>query len=238
MSRKRNLFGLSAALALGVAACGGGPTTSGDPLSEAEAAVREAFNELLVEATKERLNERFGDTKRRAKIHQQIHAHVKLWRQPFEACIPHAREAARAGIEAGDFAYAGYGAATESWPALLASRDLGRFVRDQTPALAFLAKINMSGFRDALRIVLNWALDGHGILVRSEWDPVQNRYGGLVMIYGTLMSSLIALLIAVPVSFGIALFLFEGEKLVCERVYFDSGTIVRQLAGDRTQGRP
>ena len=104
------------------------------------------------------VNERFGDTKRRAKIHQQIHAHVKFWRQPFDACIPHAREAARAGLEAGDFAYAGYGAATESWPALLASRDLSRFIRDYTPALAFLARINMSGFRDALRVMLNWAL--------------------------------------------------------------------------------
>ncbi|HSC01212.1 MAG TPA: phosphate ABC transporter permease PstC [Burkholderiaceae bacterium] len=50
---------------------------------------------------------------------------------------------------------------------------------------------------------------GLGFLVRAEWDPVQNRYGGLVMIYGTVMSSLIALLIAVPVSFGIALFLTE-----------------------------
>ena len=50
---------------------------------------------------------------------------------------------------------------------------------------------------------------GLGFLVRSEWDPVENRYGGLVMIYGTLMTSFIALLIAVPVSFGIALFLTE-----------------------------
>jgi predicted ATPase/transcriptional regulator with GAF, ATPase, and Fis domain len=104
------------------------------------------------------VNERFGDVKRRAKIHQQIHAHVKLWRQPFEACVPHAREAARVGLEAGDFAYAGYGAATESWPAFLASRDLSQFVRDYTPALAFLARVNMSGFRDALRVMLNWAL--------------------------------------------------------------------------------
>ena len=50
---------------------------------------------------------------------------------------------------------------------------------------------------------------GLSFLWRSEWDPVQNRYGGLVMIYGTLMTSFIALLIAVPVSFGIALFLTE-----------------------------
>ena len=50
---------------------------------------------------------------------------------------------------------------------------------------------------------------GLSFLWRSEWDPVQDRYGGLVMIYGTLMTSLIALVIAVPVSFGIALFLTE-----------------------------
>jgi phosphate transport system permease protein len=50
---------------------------------------------------------------------------------------------------------------------------------------------------------------GLSFLWRTEWDPVENRYGGLVMIYGTLMTSIIALLIAVPVSFGIALFLTE-----------------------------
>lgn len=50
---------------------------------------------------------------------------------------------------------------------------------------------------------------GLGFLWSAEWDPVQDRYGGLVMIYGTLMTSFIALLIAVPVSFGIALFLTE-----------------------------
>lgn len=50
---------------------------------------------------------------------------------------------------------------------------------------------------------------GLGFLFSSDWDPVQNKYGGLVMIYGTLMTSLIALVIAVPVSFGIALFLTE-----------------------------
>jgi phosphate transport system permease protein len=50
---------------------------------------------------------------------------------------------------------------------------------------------------------------GIAFLWSSEWDPVQDKSGGLVMIYGTLMTSFIALLIAVPVSFGIALFLTE-----------------------------
>ena len=50
---------------------------------------------------------------------------------------------------------------------------------------------------------------GLSFLWTAEWDPVKERFGGLVMIYGTLMTSIIALLIAVPVSFGIALFLTE-----------------------------
>jgi phosphate transport system permease protein len=50
---------------------------------------------------------------------------------------------------------------------------------------------------------------GLGFLWNSEWDPVKNQFGGLVMIYGTVATSLIALVIAVPVSFGIALFLTE-----------------------------
>jgi phosphate transport system permease protein len=50
---------------------------------------------------------------------------------------------------------------------------------------------------------------GLGFLTSAQWDPVQQKFGGLVMIYGTLATSVIALLIAVPVSFGIALFLTE-----------------------------
>ncbi len=50
---------------------------------------------------------------------------------------------------------------------------------------------------------------GLGFLVSTQWDPVKEEFGGLVMIYGTLITSFIALLIAVPVSFGIALFLTE-----------------------------
>ncbi len=103
------------------------------------------------------VNDRFGDLKRRAKIHQQFQAHVNLWRRPFETCIPHAREARRSGLQAGDFAYAGYGAATESWSAWLINRDLDRFVREFTPTLAFLEKVQMADFRATLALMLNWA---------------------------------------------------------------------------------
>ncbi len=50
---------------------------------------------------------------------------------------------------------------------------------------------------------------GLGFLWHSEWDPTADTFGALVPIYGTIVTSLIALLIAVPVSFGIALFLTE-----------------------------
>ena len=50
---------------------------------------------------------------------------------------------------------------------------------------------------------------GLGFFLSTSWDPVKEDFGGLVMVYGTLMTSLIALIIAVPVSFGIAVFLTE-----------------------------
>jgi predicted ATPase/transcriptional regulator with GAF, ATPase, and Fis domain len=103
------------------------------------------------------VNERFGDTKHRAKIQQQFHAHVKLWRRPFESCLPHAREARRSGLESGDFTYAGYATVSESWPAMVICRSLDRFVREYSPGLALLARIRMTDFAAALRVMLNWA---------------------------------------------------------------------------------
>jgi phosphate transport system permease protein len=50
---------------------------------------------------------------------------------------------------------------------------------------------------------------GIGFLWSRVWDPVGQQFGALVPIYGTLVTALIALLIAVPVSFGIAMFLTE-----------------------------
>ena len=66
-----------------------------------------------------------------------------------------------------------------------------------------------------------------------EWDPVQEKFGGLVMIYGTLMTSFIALLIAVPVSFGIALFLTELSPALAEAAAGHRHRIARRRAVDR-----
>ena len=51
--------------------------------------------------------------------------------------------------------------------------------------------------------------DGLHFLLSDSWNPVDDKYGALAPIFGTLVTSLIALVLAVPVSFGIALFLTE-----------------------------
>jgi phosphate transport system permease protein len=96
-------------------------------------------------------------------------------------------------------------------------------------AAAWLTLALLAGIIVSLLIGAAPAIKEYGLsfLWRSEWDPVQNRYGGLVMIYGTLMTSLIALLIAVPVSFGIALFLTELSPLWLKRPL---GTAIELLA--------
>ncbi len=50
---------------------------------------------------------------------------------------------------------------------------------------------------------------GLGFFTSTEWNPVEHQFGAGVAIYGTLVTSGIAILIAVPISFGIALFLTE-----------------------------
>ena len=90
--------------------------------------------------------------------------------------------------------------------------------------LALLAGIIISLIVGAAPAIREYGLS---FLWSTDWDPVQNKYGGLVMIYGTLMTSLIALVIAVPVSFGIALFLTELSPAWLKRPL---GTAVELLA--------
>lgn len=50
---------------------------------------------------------------------------------------------------------------------------------------------------------------GLSFLTKTEWNPVSERFGALAFVYGTVVSSLIALVFALPVSIGVALFLTE-----------------------------
>ncbi len=68
---------------------------------------------------------------------------------------------------------------------------------------------------------------GIGFLTGSEWIPAQNRFGALPFIYGTVVSSLIALVISVPISLGIAVFLVEQAP---KKVATPIGFMVELLA--------
>jgi phosphate transport system permease protein len=50
---------------------------------------------------------------------------------------------------------------------------------------------------------------GFGFFVSTEWNPVTEQFGAAAPIYGTLVTSVIAMLIGIPISFGIALFITE-----------------------------
>ena len=68
---------------------------------------------------------------------------------------------------------------------------------------------------------------GFSFIWSSDWDPVQEKFGALVPIYGTVVTSLIAMLIGVPVSFGIAIFLTELSPAWLKRPL---GTAIELLA--------
>ena len=62
---------------------------------------------------------------------------------------------------------------------------------------------------------------GIGFLFGSEWKPAQEEFGALPFIYGTVVSSLLALIISVPISLGIAIFLVEqAPKRVAKPIAF------------------
>jgi phosphate transport system permease protein len=68
---------------------------------------------------------------------------------------------------------------------------------------------------------------GIAFLWTSEWNPPMERFGALVPIYGTIVTSIVALVIAIPVSFGIALFLTELSPIWLRRPL---GTAIELLA--------
>jgi len=69
---------------------------------------------------------------------------------------------------------------------------------------------------------------GFGFLTSSDWDPVNDKFGAFIPIIGTLVTSGIALFIAIPVSFGIAVFLTELSPRILRRPL---GIAIELLAG-------
>jgi phosphate transport system permease protein len=75
---------------------------------------------------------------------------------------------------------------------------------------------------------LAFANFGLGFVFTQVWNPVTDQYGALAPIYGTLVTSLIAMIIAVPVGLGIAIFLTELCPYALRRPV---GTAIELLAG-------
>ena len=73
-----------------------------------------------------------------------------------------------------------------------------------------------------------WRAFGLDFLITEKWNPVTEKFGALAPIYGTIVTSTIAMIIGVPISLGIAIFLTE----ICpERLKRTIGTAIELLAG-------
>ncbi|HJH24583.1 MAG TPA: phosphate ABC transporter permease subunit PstC [Paenalcaligenes hominis] len=101
--------------------------------------------------------------------------------------------------------------------------------KNLTRSFAFFVFILLAGIMASLVWGSRESISAHGLafLWTNDWDPVNNHYGALVPIIGTLLTSAIALFIAVPVSFGIAMFLTELSPTWLRRPL---GTAIEMLA--------
>ncbi len=98
-----------------------------------------------------------------------------------------------------------------------------------TRAFAIFTLVTLAGIIISLFVSAWPSIQKFGLpfLWTSEWNPPMERFGALIPIYGTMVTSAIALIIAVPVSFGIALFLTELSPLWLRRPL---GTAIELLA--------
>jgi phosphate transport system permease protein len=69
---------------------------------------------------------------------------------------------------------------------------------------------------------------GLNFLITSEWDPINNRYGAFTAIYGTVITSLVSLLIAIPLGIGTAILL--TEQILPRQITEIIGLMVELLA--------
>lgn len=75
--------------------------------------------------------------------------------------------------------------------------------------LAVLGVLILIVYELMTRSSLSWHAFGFKFFAASDWNPVSEQFGALPFIYGTLVSSLVALVIAVPLSIGVAVFTTE-----------------------------
>jgi phosphate transport system permease protein len=75
--------------------------------------------------------------------------------------------------------------------------------------LAVLATLGLIVYQLILRSGPSWHAFGFKFFAGHDWDPVNEHFGAMPFIYGTLVSSFLALLIAVPLAIGVAVFTTE-----------------------------
>jgi len=76
-------------------------------------------------------------------------------------------------------------------------------------ALAVLGILGLIVYELIARSALSWHAFGPKFFFGSDWNPVEDQYGALPFVYGTIVSSILALLIAIPLSVGVAVFITE-----------------------------
>ncbi len=104
-----------------------------------------------------------------------------------------------------------------------------RIFRGSTLAAALLVLLVLGGVAVSLAVG-SWPAFAHfrfAFLTREIWNPVTDEYGALAPVFGTLVTSFLALLLAIPVSLGIAIFLTELSPAWLKRPV---GTAIELLA--------
>ena len=76
-------------------------------------------------------------------------------------------------------------------------------------ALAVLSVLTLIVYELMSGSRLSWHVFGFKFFAGSDWDPVSEKFGALPFIYGTLVSSLLALIMAIPLAVGVAVFTTE-----------------------------
>src|SRR5213592_2882710 len=109
------------------------------------------------------------------------------------------------------------------WRVLRGRNASDRLYRGALTALALMLPLHLVAFLGELGTSAWPAIRHFGVrfLVTSVWDPVAEVYGAAPMIFGTLTSSFLAVLIAVPLALGVAIYLTEfSPKWVRQPIAF------------------
>ena len=103
-----------------------------------------------------------------------------------------------------------------SWASAIRLKDAGGQLADTVfyalvlfCALAILAVVGLVLYELVSKSQLSWHAFGFKFFLGQNWDPVNDQFGALPFIYGTVVSSLLALVLAVPLAIGVAVFTTE-----------------------------